>query len=310
MRRNASFWRNVAIIGVVHVIVISAVVRWGGMAGKPPPAAILWMDGGAGIAPAAFAPMDDTAPPNSSDMPPPVGREEPELPNESADTALTSGMQSDIALATPTPTATQSPIPTAASTVAPKRSPKPTPTATVKPKQKKTLLAKASATASRPKPSATPAAKENPKDETSEPSLSPPVSTDVPSAIAAAASTGTAATVGLSAVGTGGSGGSGVGSGGASQFGWYAHMLHDRFFSQWDQPTSVVRSGARMSTLVKLRIEKDGRVSRFTILKPSGNVVVDESVATVGKRVKQVDPLPGGFGDSYDVNINFELNSD
>ncbi len=65
-----------------------------------------------------------------------------------------------------------------------------------------------------------------------------------------------------------------------------------------------------MSTLVKLRIEKDGRVSRFTILKPSGNVVVDESVATVGKRVKQVDPLPGGFGDSYDVNINFELNSD
>jgi TonB family protein len=88
-------------------------------------------------------------------------------------------------------------------------------------------------------------------------------------------------------------------------------MLHDRFFSQWAQPTSVVRSGAKMSTLVKLRIEKDGRVSRFTILRPSGNVVVDESVSAVGKRVTQVEPLPSGLGtDHYEVNINFELNSD
>jgi TonB family protein len=131
-------------------------------------------------------------------------------------------------------------------------------------------------------------------------------------AIAAAAKTGTAPTVGISGTGAGGSTGRGVGGGGASQFGWYAHMLHDRFFSQWSQPTSVVRSGVKMSTLVKLRIEKDGRVSRFTILKPSGNVVVDESVAAIAKRVTQVDPLPSGLGTGgfYEVNINFELNSD
>ncbi len=88
-------------------------------------------------------------------------------------------------------------------------------------------------------------------------------------------------------------------------------MLHDRFFSQWAQPTSVVKTGAKMSALVKLRIEKNGRVSRFTILRPSGNVVVDESVTAVGKRVTRVEPLPAGLGDSfYEVNINFELNSD
>ena len=64
-----------------------------------------------------------------------------------------------------------------------------------------------------------------------------------------------------------------------------------------------------MSALVRIRIEKDGRVSNFTIVRPSGNVVVDESVAAVAKRVTQVDPLPKGLGGAYyEVNINFELN--
>ena len=145
-----------------------------------------------------------------------------------------------------------------------------------------------------------------------QPKAKPSVAPDVASAIAAAANKGTEPTVGISGTAAAGSGGRGVESGGASQFGWYAHMLHDRFFSQWAQPTSVVRSGAKMSTLVKLRIEKDGTVSRFTILKPSGNVVVDESVSAVAKRVARVEPLPPGLGDSgfYEVNINFELNSD
>ncbi len=67
-----------------------------------------------------------------------------------------------------------------------------------------------------------------------------------------------------------------------------------------------------MSVLVRLRIEKDGRVSDFALVRPSGNVVVDESVAAVAKRVTQVDPLPAGLGNGghYEVNIKFELNAD
>ena len=89
-------------------------------------------------------------------------------------------------------------------------------------------------------------------------------------------------------------------------------MLHDRFYSEWVQPTTTVTSGAKISTLVKIRIEKDGRVSNFEIIKPSENVVVDESVATIARRVTQVDPLPAGLGsgDHYDVKINFELKSE
>jgi TonB family protein len=64
--------------------------------------------------------------------------------------------------------------------------------------------------------------------------------------------------------------------------------------------------------MVKVRIEKDGRVSSFEIIKPSGNIVVNESVAVVAKRVTEVDPPPAGLGNGnhYDVKINFELNTD
>jgi TonB family protein len=87
-------------------------------------------------------------------------------------------------------------------------------------------------------------------------------------------------------------------------------MLHDRFYSEWVQPTTSVAVGAKMSALVRIRIERDGRISKFTLLRPSGNVVVDESVSAVSKRVTQVDPLPKGLvgGAYYEVNINFELN--
>ena len=86
-------------------------------------------------------------------------------------------------------------------------------------------------------------------------------------------------------------------------------MLRDRFTSDWVQPKTVVANGTKMSVLVRVRIEKDGRVSSFEIVRPSGNVVVDESVAAVAKRVLQVDALPLGLGSGshYDVNINFEL---
>jgi TolA protein len=105
------------------------------------------------------------------------------------------------------------------------------------------------------------------------------------------------------AKGSDGSGGKGSGA-----VGWYGNMLHDRFYSEWVQPTSVVHS-ARLSVLLRIRIQKDGRISEYSIAKSSGNPVVDDSVKAAAARVKQVDPLPSGLGDAYyDVNINFELN--
>jgi TonB family protein len=89
-------------------------------------------------------------------------------------------------------------------------------------------------------------------------------------------------------------------------------MLHDRFYSAWIQPTTNVPSGAKISTIVTVRIEEDGRVSKFEIAKPSENATVNESVAAVAKQINQVDPPPTGLikGDHYDVRINFELNTE
>ena len=310
MSGDAGFWRNVGIIGLAHVVVLSALVHWKSAPPEKPAANILWMDGG--TAGAAMLASNTIPPPTELSTPPPIVIPEPTEPEPAPEMAAP-----DIELPAPTPKSTPIPTPNerpkATATPAPKPAVKPSPKPTAKPSPKSTpkatpkkvLLVKASAT---PKPSATP----TPKPDTEPAAKSdPPVPPDIAAAIAEAASAGAQPKVGITGTGTGGSGGRGIGAGGASQFGWYAHMLHDRFFSQWAQPTSVVRSGAKMSTLVKLRIEKDGRVSRFTILRPSGNVVVDESVSAVGKRVTQVEPLPSGLGtDHYDVNINFELNSD
>ena len=85
--------------------------------------------------------------------------------------------------------------------------------------------------------------------------------------------------------------------------------MHDRFFSEWVQPKTIVMSGAKMSALVQIRIERSGRISEFTIVRSSGNVLVDESVVAVGKRVTQVDPPPVGLGvGPIEKKINFELN--
>ena len=80
----------------------------------------------------------------------------------------------------------------------------------------------------------------------------------------------------------------------------------------WIQPTTNVPSGAKISTVVNVRIEKDGHVSKFEIAEPSANATVNESVAAVAKQISQVDPPPTGLikGDHYDVKINFELNTE
>jgi TonB family protein len=105
--------------------------------------------------------------------------------------------------------------------------------------------------------------------------------------------------------------GSAGGGNNASEFAWYGNMLHDRFYRAWIQPTKNIAPGTKISTLVRVRIEKDGRVSKFEIISPSGNAVVNESVRVVAKQVTQVDAPPTGLmkGDHYDVKINFELNT-
>jgi TonB family protein len=103
--------------------------------------------------------------------------------------------------------------------------------------------------------------------------------------------------------------GSGTGDNEPSRFAWYHEMIHDRFYSQWEQPTSLFGGGTHFAATVQIRIERDGRISSFEVINSSGNFVMDESIKKAGQRVRRIDPLPDGLGSggAYTVRINFEL---
>jgi TonB family protein len=290
MSKDARFWRNVVVIGLAHVLVLVGLVRWSLATNRSPNTqSIVWITG--------RTEDDGAASPHPAMGSPPPPEPSPLKPDEmEEEKPFLAATKSEIELPTPkpTPTTTPTPKPTATPKPTPKRIPEPTP----KPSPKKTVLTKAL-----PKPS--------PKSDGKKKEADTETKKKTIAKIAPAQNTSSS----QSSTEKKGSAGKGEHAGGGnsdSEFGWYGNMLHDRFYSAWVQPTTNVPSGASFSILVKIRIEKDGRVSNFEIIKPSENVVVNESVASIAKRVTQVDPLPAGLGsgDHYDVKINFELNSE
>jgi TonB family protein len=304
---NLRFWGNVALIAVAHVAIIVVLIHWSRESKDTNAQSIVWMNGGGGNGVVA-----------EKRNPPPVKSPAPQeelktdaLKNRGSDEdrPFLASAQSEIQLPTPTLTSTpaRSPKPTPKVKVTLKSTPKPTP----KPFPKKMVLAKAS-----PKPAPIP--KITPRKAGSEPAEGPSEKTEIAKAVPVkeepkeskkSAATQTGSGKGTT-VGTGN--GRAGGNASAGQFSWYGSMLHDRFYSEWVQPTTVANTEAKNSVLVKLRIEKDGRVSNFEVIRPSGNAELDDSVNALANRVSHVEPLPDGLGkgDHYDVKINFELNSE
>jgi TonB family protein len=287
------FWGNVVLIALAHVALIAGLIRWSAAArASSNPESIVWLGGAEDLS-------ADESEKHESQSPrqPPTEPESSEVEqDEAADekpVITTAKSEIEIPTATPKPTATATPAkprptPESREKTTPKPIPKPTP--------RKTLVAKASPKpAAKPKPSP---AKANAKSEKKD-------------KIALAKKDSSSQSGSVQSGSTGKAGSAGGGSS-ASEFGWYGNMLHDRFYSAWIQPTTNVPSGTKISTLVNVRIEKDGRVSKFEIAKPSENATVNESVASVAKQVSQVDPPPTGLikGDHYEVKINFELNTE
>ena len=297
---SGRFWANVVLIALAHVALIAGLIRWSVAAkASTNPESIVWLGGAEELAAYETEKRESKSPAQ-----PPIANElSPEKEDKVADEkpALTTA-KSEIELpsATPKPTATATPErPSPTPPSKPRITPKPARSAAHRlagePIPKKTLMAKAS-----PKPLAKPKsspAKANARSEKKDKITLAKKDSAPHSASAQSGSTGKVARAGGSS---------------ASEFGWYGNMLHDRFYSAWIQPTANVPSGERISTLVNVRIEKDGRVSKFEIAKPSRNATVNESVTAVAKQVSQVDPPPTGLikGDHYDVKINFELNTE
>lgn len=274
MGQDARFWRNVTIIAVAHIAILLMLARWNAEARRPNLQSIVWLNS----ASTESVRKQLKAGSDGAPFKEPPGSEL-EQPNTAPD-----GMpaQSDIYLPPPAP-----PLPTSATTPFSKPSPRVMPKVVLK-APKKPVVAKATPKPS-PKKKMTPADEEKGSDQERETAKTAPFD---PNVVNGDRSSSAGPDVAAR----------------ASEFSWYGKMLHDRFYSEWNQPTTSAPIGAKMSALVRVRIERDGRVSNFAIVRPSGNVVVDESVAAIAKRVTQVDPLPPGLGGAfYEVNINFEL---
>ena len=296
MAKTGRFWRNVVLIALAHVALIAGLIRLSLAArASSNPESIVWLD------PGSLAAGESESEPSS----PPKHARPPEAPKPSDEgeeyekklAVVTAKSEIELPSPTPKPTPTAASTPKSTATPTPKsRSRGTTPKPIPKPTPKKTLAAKAS-----PKPS--------PKAKLSSAKASGESEEKKEKALAKNDSPSQSSSGKTGSTGKAGSAGGGTS---ALEFGWYGNMLHDRFYSAWIQPTTHVPTGTKISTLVKVRIEKDGRVSKFEIIKPSENAVVNESVAAVAKQVTAVDSPPAGLikGDHYDVKINFELNTE
>jgi len=278
------------LIALAHVALIVGLIRWSVAArASSNPESIVWLGAAGDLS------TDESAKQASQSKPPHSAAESsPSEREEAADektVVTTAKSEIELQSATPKPTATATPVPKPTATPAqkPRAAPKPTP----KPARRAIAVQAGPKSSARPKPTA---AKTNAKLEKKE--------TLVLAKKNSASQTGSGQ--------NGSTGKSGASGSSASEFGWYGNMLHDRFYAAWIQPTMKVPSGAKISTLVNVRIQKDGRVSKFEIAKASENPTVNESVAAVAKQVSHVDPPPTGLikGDHYDVKINFELNTE
>ena len=288
MSKDARFWRNVTLIALAHIAFLVGLIRWSLQTRSPSNAqSIVWIGNVQDGTEAKSAALSLEKAPTPPAEPMSLKLDEPET-----EKPLLTAAKSEIQLPTPKP------APTA--TTPPKPTPKPKAT------PKKVALAKASPKSSpKVKPSPADSSGQDKESELNAPKKKIAKTAPAKKQPASHPSDGKGSSAGTSGEHAGG-------GSSASEFGWYGNMLHDRFYSAWIQPTTNVTSSAKISTLVKVRIEKDGRVSNFEIIKPSENVVVNESVAAIAKRVTEVDPLPAGLGsgEHYDVKINFELNSE
>jgi outer membrane biosynthesis protein TonB len=279
MRRNARFWRNVILIALVHLGALVALLRWAGSSKIAAAQEITWLNtGGEPTETADLAKAEETPMPDQERKSSPPGENQP------ASTPAKSEIQIP---ATP-------PHPTPSPTTVPKPSPKPSP------RKKASLKPRATPEKKKSRAETTPAKK---KETAKKPADKKDKTASTRSEKESNEKTAT--------TGKGSLGGKTGATANPANTSWYGNMLHDRFYREWEQPTTVVAGGAKLSALAKIRIEKDGRISDFKIVRSSGNVVVDESVEALGKKVTWVDALPAGIGSGghYDVNINFALNS-
>lgn len=86
---------------------------------------------------------------------------------------------------------------------------------------------------------------------------------------------------------------------------WYYLLVHDAMHRAWKQPAGL--SGLGVSAQALIRVQRDGSISRRTLIKSSRNRIMDDSVMQAVQSVSRLKALPAQYKGAYkDITVNFQ----
>ena len=92
----------------------------------------------------------------------------------------------------------------------------------------------------------------------------------------------------------------------ASEMSFYYALVRATMYEVWEQPSSL--AGAGLVSTVSIRVQRDGSISQRTMVRGSGNALMDDSVMRAVRAVNKLKALPAEVPGSYkDITIDFEL---
>ncbi len=89
-------------------------------------------------------------------------------------------------------------------------------------------------------------------------------------------------------------------------YNYYLEIVRTKIAQAWKVPPGSVPPGKKVTALVTFRIQRDGKVSRSSLVEPSGKADFDQSALRAIVDAQPIPPLPPAFGGQYLV-VNFQF---
>ncbi len=103
------------------------------------------------------------------------------------------------------------------------------------------------------------------------------------------------------------SSGTGRGGGHYDPLSWYYANVRATMYEAWQQPSALAGQQGLVSRAL-IRIQRDGRIIKRSLIQSSGNAQMDNSVMAALESVARLQELPPGFAGAYkEIAIDFEL---
>ena len=91
-----------------------------------------------------------------------------------------------------------------------------------------------------------------------------------------------------------------------SAYSYYLLVVRDKIARYWSPPSGVVSGGKDISSIVKFRIDRRGRITASYVEEPSGIGVFDQAGLRAVAQADPLPPLPQDYeGDWLGIHLRF-----